>query len=213
MKKRIVALLIAGIAGTVYNSVSAPSAAQALERVNLPEAVRQGKVKAEVAGSGLSSVTLTVHRVGKEGIRIVVPVGTFFVNAGDAQNMISTTEEAIDLTSRDSATVAIDATCANFHRAEPDSSSSFTVRSTTGNPELDRLTKVIARKQPSGVVTQVAIWVVTDNPSREELDSTYQSSFSPFGPGSPAASDDDIEEARKLLREAGIDTSRKQLFQ
>lgn len=211
MKKRIVALLIAGLAGIVYDFVSASSAVQAQERVNIIEAVQRGKVKAEVSGSGLSTVTLTVRRM-KGAIWVVIPVGTFFVNAGDAQNMISTTEEVIDLTGWDSAAVAISAACANFHRAEPDSSSSFTIRSTADTPELHRLMQLIARGHPSTVVTQVAIWVVTDDPSREELDSTYQSSFSPFGPGSPAASDADIEEARRLLREAGIDTTQKRLF-
>jgi len=212
MKRWAVALVVTGLVGTIYNFISASTVAQAQERLTLLEAVQQGKVKAEVSGAGLSAVSLTVQKMGKERIRIVVPVGTFFVNTGAAQNMITTTEAVIDLAGRDSATVAVAAACANFHQAEPDSASSFMVQSTADNPELDRLMKLIAKQHPSETVAQVAIWVVTDNPTREELDSTYQSSLSPFVAGSPAASDADIEAARKLLKEAGIDTTQKRLF-
>lgn len=206
MNNSVVAFLIAGLLAVAYP-------VQAQQPLSLPDALEQGKVNAEISGSGLSSVGLTIRRVGKEGISVLIPVGTFFVNTGAAQNMVSTTAEVIDLTSEDTTTVPIAAACANFHRAEPDYSSSFTIRGTSGNRELDRLMQVIAGRHPSEVVSQVAVWVVTDNPSREELDSTYQSSFSSLGGGSPAASDADIEEAQALLEEAGIETAKKQLFQ
>ena len=63
------------------------------------------------------------------------------------------------------------------------------------------------KEAPSTVVRQVAVWAVTDNPSRWELDQVYRISM-----GGPAADDSDIDAAAELLTKAGINPKSKRLF-
>jgi hypothetical protein len=126
--------------------------------------------------------------------------------------MVTISPMRIDLSRSAAVTVSVPAVCANFHKPEPSASSSFSIQAAPEDDELQRLLAVIERRHPSQVVAQVAVWAVTDDVSRRELDSTYTSSFSPFLPGPPAASQQDIQRARELLEEAGIDTTRLALY-
>ncbi|MDO9129775.1 MAG: HEAT repeat domain-containing protein, partial [Anaerolineales bacterium] len=67
--------------------------------------------------------------------------------------------------------------------------------------------------EPSSVVRQVAVWIVTDDVTRSELDGRYvlRSSLFPLG-GSPAASDEDVIYAIILVGESGIALTEKRIF-
>jgi hypothetical protein len=180
--------------------------------VDIEAALRSGRLEAKSEGSGLSAIVVVLKRVEPHRLRVIIPVGTFFMTDGTSQNMIGTKQVVVDLREQRSARVVVAAACTNFHQPEPEAKDRFTIRSAPQNKELRRLMAVIARRQPSEVVVQVAIWVVTDDVSRSELDATYQVSFVGGLGGQPASTNADIDAARKLLEEAGIDTTRKRLF-
>jgi len=184
------------------------------KRVTLPTACQRGWVKAVATGSGLRSVRVELTRATPSPLWVVIPAGTYFSCQGGSQDMVCARTHTADLTDRTSETASLDACCANFHRATPGSFDSFGVLPAPDDDELRRLMVIIDRECPSVAARQVAVWAITDDPSPSELQRVYRlrSSFDSFGSGSPAASEEDLREARRLLKKAHIDPSAKRLF-
>jgi len=180
----------------------------------LSDAVQQGLVEVHSSGIGLSAVRLRVRRLHAQGFRVDIPPGTYFASTSSTQNMVTTAPQWLDLNNQERIELELPAVCANFHRPQPGAGSRFRV-SRLENRTLQRLLEVIARRSVPQTVAQVAVWVVTDDVSRSELDRGYRATHyvNGFRTGEgPAASDEQIAEARKLLEEAGVDTSRACLF-
>lgn len=66
--------------------------APAIRTFNIVEAIKERKIEAETIGAGLAKVKLKLKRIAKEKFRVVIPPGTYFVNHGEAQNMVATEE-------------------------------------------------------------------------------------------------------------------------
>ena len=197
-------------------ATNGPPSDSPAQRTNwtLAEAVQQGLVEVHSSGNGLSAVRLRVKRLHDQGFRIVIPPGTYFASTGSTQNMLTTTPQSLDLNNQERMELELPAVCANFHRSQPDTSSRFRV-GRLENRTLQRLLEVIAKRSVSQTVAQVAVWVVTDDVSRDELDRGYRATHYVNGVRTdegPAASDQQIAEAGKVLEEAGVDTSRTRLF-
>jgi len=173
------------------------------EEVSLTDAIKHGWVRTHITGSGLESVSLTVKRLVHRPLKLTLPAGALFVCGGGAQNMVACSDESIDLTSSDSEEVSVAAACANFYRDQPDGSDKFTVTTAHSNPQLRKLMAVIAKGHYRAIVRQLAIWSITDDPTRSEAESHTM-------PGPDPA---DFKEAAALLREAGIKPSSRQMFQ
>jgi HEAT repeat protein len=183
----------------------------AVKTINVVDAINEGKIKVEAEGAGLSAVRIKVIRLTEEKIKILVPVGILFVNReGKAQDMVSTSKVILDLTQRKEISYSIPAACANAYKPIPDSSDRFDIEASPKSEELRKLMEVIGRKRPGEVVTQVAVWIVTDDISRNVLDSRYRTSgpFVVYG-GASAASNEDVIKAIKIVEEAGIDIRSK----
>ncbi|MFA5865995.1 MAG: DUF4384 domain-containing protein [Phycisphaerae bacterium] len=182
--------------------------------VSLFTALMKKMVEVRSSGSGLSCVQIGVNRLSKEGFRLVIPAGTYFVNQGHGQNMIAVAPVNVDLTAGKKATVSVKAVCANFDREQPDAGSSFNAEELT-DPCLHRLLKVIDKRNPPHQVTQVAVWVLTNNITRNELNQIYRITRYinglPVSSG-PGVTEKDIESASGLLKEAGMDTNHFNLF-
>ncbi|MCC7492744.1 MAG: hypothetical protein IT204_10370 [Fimbriimonadaceae bacterium] len=178
------------------------------EEITVYEAQQRGLVTARVTGSGLGEVRLSLTRTTNRRLRVIVPAGAYFVcQGGGAQNMVGGRQTTVDLVGSATASLSVPASCANMHLDTPNWSTSFAIRPSPEGSELARLMEVIGREQPSEVVAQVAVWAVTDNPTRAELMSTYVTNF-----GGPAASQADLNAAAQLLRKAGIEPTGKHLF-
>ncbi|HLJ53740.1 MAG TPA: hypothetical protein VKT77_01810 [Chthonomonadaceae bacterium] len=173
------------------------------ETLTLSQALQRDLVSTRVTGSGLQSVSLVVRRKSRRPLRVTVPAGTYFVCGGGAQNMVATGDTDADLTATDSVDTSVSAACANFYLDQPDEGNTFAVRPAHPSPELRRLLKVIDGKRPESIVSQLAIWSLTDNPSRDDVANHLNR----------APEMDDYHAAAALLRDAGISPSSRRMFQ
>ncbi|MGQ9571475.1 MAG: HEAT repeat domain-containing protein, partial [Thermodesulfovibrionales bacterium] len=109
--------------------------------------------------------------------------------------------------------ISVPASCANLFKNAPRSSDEFDIVSSPEAEDLRKIMTVIGKKNPGEVVTQVATWIVTDDVSFDELNSRYvrRPAFQPFG-GEPAASVEDVIRAMKIVEDAGIDITKKNIY-
>ena len=183
------------------------------EVLTIIEAINQEKIVVQTEGAGLSAVRVIAERLESLSMEITIPIGTFFINQGYAQDMVSLQTTTLYLTQEDTAKVTVKAACANLHRSVPDESSAFDIIASPEQEELEDLLVAIEQGTHTSVVEQVAVWIVTDDVSRHGLDSRYvrSSTLFPFG-GEPAASDEDVIRAIILVSEAGIPIGDKSIF-
>jgi hypothetical protein len=127
--------------------------------------------------------------------------------------MVAVRQTMVYLHDRQVVTVTVPCACANLHRSVPARNSSFEIAASPAQEDLEKLVAALGRAQASRVVTQVAIWIVTDDATRSQLDGRYvrRSALIPFC-GTPAASDDDVAEAIRLVSSAGIDIAQRRIY-
>jgi|GEM_PF-1970110 len=203
-----------GYAGAQQKKPAEPS----IPTYTISEALEKGKIAVEAEGAGLSVVSVTIKKTTEEKFKVLIPVGTYFVAKGNYQSMVSREKVIEDLTVNKKVTVSVPASCANASKEVPGKGDKFNIALSPQAKDLRKLMEVIAKKNPGEVVTQVAVWIVTDNISRDKLDSRYRRfrGFAPVlpfaGGGEPAASDEDVIEAMALVEEAGIDLKKKVIY-
>ena len=183
------------------------------EVLTITEALNQEKIVVQTEGAGLSAVRVIAERLKPLSMEITIPIGTFFINQGHAQDMVSLRTTTLYLTQEETAKVTVKAACVNLHRSVPNESSAFDIIASPEQEELKYLLVAIEQETHTSVVEQVAVWIVTDDVSRPELDSRYvrSSTLFPLG-GKPAASDEDVIRAIILVSEAGISIADKNIF-
>jgi len=173
------------------------------EEISLTDALHHHWVRSHVSGSGLESVSITVKRLVHRPLKLTLPAGTLFVCGGSAQNMVACEDSSIDLTGTDSAEISVTAACANFYLDQPDQSNNFSVQKAHPNPQLRKLLAVIAKTSSSAIARQLAIWSLTDDPTRDEAE----------GHTTPGPEPADFKAAAALLRHAGIKPSSRRMFE
>ena len=187
-------------------------------RYTLSEAIDKNFVKAEITGSGASSgdcINLELTRLTPYTTEIRVPKGLVLLASGAAQNMVVykvsgipkgtmwiTPVTKIVLDSSEPLTFILEAYCLDFHKENPSSSTKFSVGTLT-DPRILRI--LDASDNLSSDITsvgaiQTAIWVVTEDISKKELVDRF------------SVEQKDIDTAKVVLEEAGIDTTSKRLF-
>jgi hypothetical protein len=80
---------------------------------DIVDALQKGRIEVKTMGSGIETVTLGIKRLVNHPVRVVIPVGTFFVCHGSAQNMVGRREKTIVLSNNDWQTLTVDAACAD----------------------------------------------------------------------------------------------------
>ena len=192
-------------------SVQAPS-------YTLNEAINSGLVTAEITGSGASSgdsIYLKLTRRTAEPLEITVPKGTVLHASGGVQDMVVWKLSGIPAGSQliypqshivlyipEPQTFILRAYCLDFHKANPSSSTKFAVGS-SADPQILKILNTVdnlSSEVASVAAIQIAIWVVTEDVSVKELHNRF------------LAHQEDINNAKIILEEAGIDTSAKRLF-
>ncbi|MEM1574214.1 MAG: hypothetical protein QXY96_07055 [Candidatus Methanomethylicaceae archaeon] len=143
-------------------------------------------------------------------------MGTFFENRGDEQNMVATKTITVDLTTKKEVKVSVPSACVDIERDVPESHSRFNIYISPKSEDLKKLMNLLEKESHSNVVKQVAIWIITNDVNREELDSIYivrtSSVLNPFFVTTrPAATNDDVIIALMLLEKAGINISNKRI--
>jgi hypothetical protein len=187
--------------------------------VPLADAISQGLVQASFSGRGSCAgdcIMLTIKSLAAYPLEITPPpLGTVLTTTSPgAQSMVLLQLQGIDygstytpastmlLTNQTSVSYVFRAYCLDFHKANPSSSDQFTMTG-TASPDIIKVLNA-ASTQPASVASitavQVAIWVVTENVSQQDLSKNFQSGVS------------EINNAKTILQAAGIDTSGKALF-
>jgi hypothetical protein len=109
---------------------------------------------------------------------------------------------SIVLTNSNKVVYIFSAYCINAHKSNPQSSTQLTMAGTTSTDVIRILNALgsISSSVANIDAVQTAIWVVTDNISRNELQSIFPDGIN------------QISNARTILTTAGIDISGKLLF-
>jgi hypothetical protein len=169
-------------------------------------------------GGGVSSgdsITIQLKGLVSYTIKIFVLKGQLLLAGGDTQNMVIkglrgipsgslfiTPVSQIILSPYETKTYLFSAYCVNFYKSNP---TNYTVFSLSGlaTPEVVNVLEFV-ETLPSNVTSvaaiQVAIFVITDDVSKDELDERF------------SVEAEDIINAKTILEAAGIDISQKRLF-
>ena len=148
--------------------------------IHIVDAIKEGKIKVEATGAGLTTVTVKIKRNVNEKFRVVVAPGTFFINQGTAQDMVSTDQVRFTFIKDREATITIPVACANALKDVPDESSTFTIERLPRSKDLEKLVKVFPLEKASAVVKQVAVWIVTDDIDNPTLDTRFVKACNQF---------------------------------
>jgi HEAT repeat protein len=181
-----------------------------LTTLTLMDAIQNKEINVEMKGAGLTSVNMHVKKQRQRPLRIIVPVGTLFINEDQSyQNMISLEERIIRLTNNVKQSVFIKAASTNAYRNIPNASSIFNIRLSPGYSELQKLSAIIESEYPSMPVSQAAVWIVTNDIARKELDSLLRiignRQFDRI-------TTEQIVMSMNLVESAGIDITNKTIF-
>lgn len=187
-------------------------------KYTLSEAVDNGLIKAKITGSGASSgdsVNLELTRLTSDRIEITVPKGMVLIASEESQNMVVYRVSGIPedskwiipvseiiLDSSDPQTYILEAYCLDFHKSNPGSNTRFSIEIMT-DPEIQSILDALDNLSPDITTVeaiQTAIWISTDDVSREELLDKF------------TVDQNEIENAKIILEEAGIDTTSKLFF-
>ena len=194
-----------------FNPVSTP-------RYTLSEAIDNGLVNAEITGCGASSgdsINLELARLTSDRIEIIVPRGMVLIASDKSQNMVVYKVSGIPedskwkipvseiiLDSSDSQAYILEAYCLDFYKNNPGSNTRFSIETMT-DPEIQNILDALDNLSldiTTVEAIQIAIWISTDDLSKEELLDKFP------------VDQKEIDNARIILEEAGIDTTSKLFF-
>jgi len=171
--------------------------------------VDAGSIEVEVRGSSIDEVGLSLRRLENEDFFVLIPAGTFFVSGdSSAQNMVSRRPVQVTLTDNAWRQVQVPAACANMELRVPNEGTSFSIRSSPSQFELELLMTELENAGLGYIVEQAAIWIVTDDASYADLGTLVGG----FGFGSRLILETDAARAMKVVDEAGIDIARKAIW-
>ena len=181
---------------------------QLVRRYTLSEAIDQDFIVLTVLGTGYcagDALDLEVEVELEVSIDLEIESGTILANSGSGQNMIVGESQVFRVDPKIEVEVTVESYCLDMHKDNPSSSETFTVLLDLGEYSEDavRLMQSLVEapyeyRSVAGV--QIALWAVTDNPSREEVDRIF------------TVTESYLEDAAWLLQNIGIDPNSRELF-
>jgi hypothetical protein len=195
--------------------INEAAAQQALKDItegrDIVDLLHEKKIEVQAQGSGIERVSVRIRRLVPYPLTVRIPVGSFFVSSNrSAQNMVTTAESKVRLTSQEWLSVSPDAACANRPRDIPGSGDTFTVQRSPQQAELAKLMPVLDMARADTETRQAAVWIVTDNADYSDLGILVASQFG-FG-GSRVINEQETARAMKICDEAGIDITTKAIW-
>jgi outer membrane protein assembly factor BamD (BamD/ComL family) len=193
---------------------SARSILQDIEGRNIVELIEKKRIEVESNGSGIQSVSIRLRKTVSYPVKVLIPPGTYFVSSSmSAQNMVTTDEDSVYLSSNGWEERTLAAACANRPRDIPGEEDTFSVQRSPNQEELARLMPVLKKANVSYATRQAAVWIVTDDASYDDLGilvarSQYDDSFS----GSRMINALEAARAMQICDQAGIDITGKQIW-
>ncbi|HPC94549.1 MAG TPA: hypothetical protein PLU87_06385 [Sedimentisphaerales bacterium] len=180
------------------------------EERDLVSLFEEEKIDVVVRGDDIQEITVRMCKLVPYPLALRIPVGTFFVAVDSSvQNMVTTAESKVRLTSDEWQSVSVAVACANRARKVPRAGDCFMVRRSPPEWQLAQLMPVLAQANVSADVRQAAVWIVTDDADYEDLGIL---TTSPFGFPARAISASDTARAMKICDEAGINIRYKAIW-
>ncbi len=180
------------------------------EERDLVSLLEEEKIDVVVRGDDIGKITVRMCKLVPYSLAVRIPVGTFFVAVDPSvQNMVSTAESKVRLTSDRWESVSVAVACANRSRKIPGAGDSFTVRRSPPEWQLAELMPVLAQANVDTYARQAAVWIVTDDADYEDLGTLTTSMY---GFRARAISANDTARAMKICDEAGIDITYKAIW-
>lgn len=178
---------------------------------DIVDLLKEKKIEVQATGGGIEKVSVRIRKLVPYSLTVRIPVGSFFVSANPStQNMVTTAENKVRLTSDDWLSELLDAACANRPRDIPGTGDSFTVLRSPQQAELAKLMPVLDKARVDPETRQAAVWIVTNNADYSDLGILVVSQFG-FG-GSRVINEQETARAMKICDEAGIDITRKAIW-
>lgn len=192
----------------IWSASITPPPLTLIRRYTLAEAMEGDSVNAVVRGTGYcagDSLKLEIKSELEVGVDLEIEAGTVLINYGKGQNMIIGETRTVRVKPKVELEITIEAYCLDLHRSNPSTSETFRIAPGSGgyDEEVIRLMqslKDVPLKYRSIKAIQIALWVITDNPTRSEVERVFP------------VSEDIIEAAAWLLENIGIDPMEKKLF-
>jgi len=177
---------------------------------NLVELVNRGKMECDARGNGPESVSLRVRKRTPQSVALTVPVGTVFVAAAsDRCNVVAVAESSLKLPDVNWQTVSLPVLSIDRQKAAPGASDTFrSVRSEPEQKALRAILPALGRAQVNNDARQVAVWIITDDPTYTALTSSVVRS----GTFRPVQLASDVAMGMKLCDELGVDITRKAIW-
>ncbi len=175
--------------------------------LNLVDVVDRGLIEVEFRGKGAcagDAIRLKITPKIEVSIDVEIEPGLILVNSGAGQNMIIAEENTLTVKVEIELELDIEAYCLDSHKDNPSNDETLTMQTDPGTygdvvTEFMQSLGDTPSERRSVDAVQIALWVITDDISREEIRIFF--------------SEQDIQDAEWLLENAGIDTSGKRLFQ
>jgi hypothetical protein len=170
------------------------------------------KIEIEARGGGIQSVSVRMRKLVAYPVTVRIPVGSFFVSSNpSAQNMVTTAENKVQLTTYQWVFVSSAAACANRPKHIPSSGDAFTVLRSPNQAELAKLMPVLDRARVDMYTRQAAVWIVTDNANYYDLGILVVGPPGGYG-GHRVIQELEAARAMKICDEAGIDITKKAIW-
>jgi len=174
---------------------------------NLVDVVDRGLIEVEFRGKGAcagDAIRLKITPKIEVSIDVEIEPGLILVNSGAGQNMIVAEENTVTVKVEIELELDIEAYCLDSHKDNPSNDETLTMQTDPGKygevvTEFMQSLGDTPSERRSVDAVQIALWVITDDISREEIRIFF--------------SEQDIQDAKWLLENAGINTSGKRLFQ
>jgi hypothetical protein len=181
---------------------------QLVRRYTLSEAIDQDFIVLTMVGTGYcagDALDLKVEADLEVSVDLEIESGTVLINSGSGQNMIVGESQVFRVKPKIEVEVSVESYCLDMHKDNPNASETFTVLLDLGeySEYVRRLMQSLEEapyeyKSVAGV--QIALWAVTDNPSRAEVDRIF------------TVTESYLEDAAWLLQNIGIDPKSKVIF-
>jgi len=138
--------------------------------VDLLQALADGQVWAQFRGWGQGAIRGTVGRSPSGPQQLSIGPGTQFqAQRQGTQGMMTLGSTSIDLRNRSVAQVVVPAVCTNLGLRTPTAADIF-VPARQSNIRLAQVARAIARRHPPHPAAQLAVWAVTDDPLRQDVE-------------------------------------------
>jgi len=178
---------------------------------DIMDLLEEKKIEIRAQGDGIQRVSLSIRKLVPYSVVVRIPAGSFFVSSNpSAQNMVTTSEGKVQLTTEEWVSASLGAACANRPKHIPSGTDTFTVLRSPNQAELAKLMPVVDKAQVNTETRQAAVWIVTDNANYSDL-GILVASFSAFS-GYRVINEEETVRAMKICDEAGIDITKKAIW-